>query len=78
MSRWVPVSERLPEYGVDMWDTGVIATVEGKEGNITYESGIVADAWYEGGRWYINGVALKDAKVTAWMPLPEPYTGGNE
>ena len=70
---WIPVSERLPKYMVDMWDEGVIATVNGREDNIIYENGIVPDAWFEDGKWYVNGVELKNAKVVAWMPLPEPY-----
>lgn len=77
--RWIPVSEKLPEYMVDMWDDGVIATVEGREGKVIYEHGIVANAWYEDGNWYINGCLLENAKVTAWMPMPdEPYIGGEE
>ena len=63
---------------VDMWDEGVIATVEGREGNIIYNHGIVPNAWFEEGEWYINDVKLEHAKVTAWMPLPEPYKGGED
>lgn len=75
---WIPCSERLPEYMKDMWDNGVIATVEGREGNIAYKHGIVPDAWFEDGEWYINGVKLETARVVAWMPLPEPWEGGEE
>ena len=70
--RWIPVTERLPEVE-EMGDTGVIATVVGEEGNVTYMHGIVPDAWYEDGAWHVYGVCLKNARVIAWMPLPEPY-----
>ena len=69
---WIPVTERLPE-AEEMGDTGVIATVVGEEGNVTYRHDIVPDAWYENGSWHVYGVRLKNARVIAWMPLPEPY-----
>lgn len=72
---WRLTSEETPEYMVDMWDEGVIATVEGIEGNIIYKHGIVPDAWFEDGVWYVEGAKLESAKVTAWMPHPDPYIG---
>ena len=62
---WIPVSERLPsESG---W---YFVTVQGVE--------CVSDmVWYyhESHEW--NGVS-ETQKVLAWMPLPEPYKGGEE
>ena len=54
MSKWIPCSERLPSCD-DMKDIGVIATVEGREGNVVYKHGVVSDAWYEDGKWYLYG-----------------------
>ena len=77
MSKWIPCSRRLPNSD-DMKDIGVIATVEGREGNVIYKHGVVSDAWYEDGKWYINGVLLETAKVTAWMPFPKGYKESEE
>ena len=74
-SRWIPVSERLPEssgvYIVSSWVS------DGEE------SAILTDAnYYDGnGTWYndnrINwGRDLVTDKIVAWMPLPEPYKEG--
>lgn len=65
VSEWIPASERLPsESG---W---YFVTVQGTER--------VSDmVWYyhESHEW--NGVS-ETQKVLAWMPLPEPYKGGDE
>ncbi len=65
VTEWTPVSERLPsESG---W---YFVTVQGVER--------VSDmVWYyhESHEW--NGVS-DTQKVLAWMPLPEPYKGGDE
>ena len=62
---WIPVGERLPsESG---W---YFVTVQGVE--------CVSDmVWYyhESHEW--NGVS-ETQKVIAWMPLPEPYKGGDD
>ena len=59
--KWIPVSERLPDNN-DM----VLVTVQSKriEPYVTrayYLPGAGFDTW-------------NMANVTAWMPLPEPYT----
>ena len=66
--RWIPVTERLPEYGVrvlatDMYEgddyTGIWTREEYKDD---------ADGcWYDDHGWWH---AIDD--VTHWMPLPEP------
>ena len=66
MSRWIPVSERLPketgrlnEYLVSIGDwVGLATFVDGK-------------FWYN----YFQK-SLFDFPVEAWMPLPEPYNKG--
>lgn len=62
--RWIPCSERLPsESG---W---YLITVQGCEK--------VADmGWYYGERDVWEGVS-SEQQVIAWMPLPTPYTKGD-
>lgn len=60
--RWIPVSERLPEDGIDVLvtdDSGGYATI-GIDCMYTKKYSGERD-WFEAQR------------VTAWMPLPEPY-----
>lgn len=60
--RWIPVTERLPEYGqVVMWcnENGSVFSSA-----ITYKRG---DDWAIGKRHRYKS-------VLAWRPLPEPYT----
>lgn len=65
VQQWTPVSEGLPE----------------KEGEVlvTTSWGNVCMAWCDNGKWraeYING--YDDDEILAWMPLPEPFKGGDE
>lgn len=59
VSRWIPVTERLPEDD---------ATV------LTYKNGIVEVQKYEKRRngWICKGWFWSLSNVTHWMPLPEP------
>ena len=63
--RWIPVTERLPEEGVEVlvthWGFLYIAKYE------VFSDGV--------GRWSecVEGRLIDE--VTAWMPLPEPWKG---
>ena len=62
--QWIPCSERLPEPRVDVWVNSDIGQIQGY-----YEEHI--GIWYASfgqGRDYLELI------VTAWMPLPEPYS----
>lgn len=62
-SQWIPVTKRLPENS----DTVLI----------THRGG-VSFGWYNGLYWE-RGASTKHRPlqtVVAWMPLPEPYKGG--
>ena len=62
--KWVPVSERLPEEGVQVLvtdDAGGLATIDVDWGYFDEEYGRF--------EWFHS------QNVTAWMPLPEPWRG---
>lgn len=67
LPRWIPVEERLPEYGVrvlatDMYEGDDYTGIRTREEYPDDADG----CWYnEWGRWY----AIDDA--THWMPLPK-------
>lgn len=61
---WIPVEERFPEKN-GMY---LVAT-----GNTAYD---MYTADYSEGVWG-TGFAEEDDCVIAWMPLPEPYKGGD-
>lgn len=79
--KWIPCSERLPEYNevVLTWD-GHMFCIEKRIPYIRDDDGepIEGDWWvgdeydeYESD-YYPN---LRDGAAIAWMPLPEPYEG---
>lgn len=63
---WIPVSERLPKT-----DERVLVTAWGEVDGV---------AWVdEYGLWQTEDYSFHDSEdVTAWMPLPAPYKGGEE
>jgi hypothetical protein len=75
---WIPCSERLPE-AEDMYQPPeqrylcqLEAYGERKFCVLSRLKGAVSPFW----DWY--GIAIHDSEVTAWMPLPKPYKGGEE
>lgn len=65
--RWIPVSERLPKD-----DEEVIVTCLDDSGDTPFRYTTVA--WHYKGMWVCENERCPF--VTAWMPLPEPYKGG--
>jgi len=56
-TRWIPVSERLPNFN----DIVLAST------NSDYDELRIVMTVYNAERFWFDG------KITAWMPLPEPY-----
>ena len=61
-TRWIPVSEKLPEKNVE-----VLATTEW--------GAVTISEMYSANDWFIHeGTTNADTDdIVAWMPLPEPY-----
>ena len=60
---WIPVSKRMPEPRIDVWCNSDMGQMVG-----CYDEYV--ETWY--GRDYL------ELMVTAWMPLPQPYKGGEQ
>jgi len=75
--QWISVSERLPET-----EEFVLASLSGKYRNIAFEHACeIAD--YADGEWCVYAYPHMSAEkceelIEAWMPLPEPYKGGEK
>jgi len=67
-TRWIPVSERLPEDGEE-----VLCFLESEEMAVLFRR----NNWgqYE---WVDGGFATGSYDVIAWMPLPQPYKAESE
>ncbi len=54
-----------------------LTTVDGIYNAITFSRAILLASYCEDGEWFIEGYPdWDDPDVNAWMPLPEPYKGG--
>lgn len=67
--KWIPCSERLPRD-----DEEVIVTCLDDSGDTPFS--YTTTGWHFKGMWVCNDERCMF--VIAWMPLPEPYKGGQE
>ena len=64
--KWIPCSERLPKDDVEVFV-------------YLFKSASPYIAWVKDYRWYTEDFEVeKEYYPTAWMPLPEPYKGGQK
>jgi hypothetical protein len=84
LPRWVPVGERLPEYGVDVdvtrlgfgrrQSSGVVLVARRREECGCYGAEACA-CFYE---WQSDGAEELVENVTAWRPRPAPWVERGE
>ena len=68
LPRWIPVEERLPDH-----DELVLVIASGKpKENITLDEAVELATLYSDGWCLETWPEWAGAKVTHWMPLPEP------
>ena len=73
-TRWIPVSERLPEEKINP------ITEDFYEYQCTYHAYGIYDVRsykFGDGHWW-HGPGIMDDSVIAWRPLPEPYKAESE
>lgn len=80
--RWIPVSEKLPEEGKKVL---ISIASDSYDGEWNIQTTLIVsmarrDDRYNRVFWhdYNMNIIWNDKAVTAWMPLPEPYKGGEK
>ena len=69
--KWIPCSERLPKETIGESED-VLITFLDKSSLGTPK--LTSIGWTENGEW--RATTVGHVEVIAWMPLPEPYKGG--
>lgn len=71
--RWIPTSEGLPDSG----DTFLVTVMVGteRETDVASSFGSYIDGFWD---TFTDWIEDEECHVLAWMPLPEPYKGGEE
>ena len=76
--RWIPCSERLPEPNrYDALNVDVYYLAQTEFGDMIVAS---YNESHEGTKWWeqMYSYRIFDDEIVAWMPLPEPWKGGEE
>ena len=73
VSRWIPVSERLPKAGEYMGDVARYYLVQNEYGDMLVARYTHSEYWEQ--IYQLKPIA---DEIVAWMPLPEPYKAEKE
>lgn len=73
MSKWIPVTERLPKPGEYIGDVAKYYLVQNEYGDMLVARYTHSEYWEQiyQHKPYVD-------KIVAWMPLPEPYKESEE
>ena len=72
-TRWIPVSEKLPEAGEYTGDVATYYLVQNEYGDMLVARYTHSEYWEQ-----IYQLKPYTDKIVAWMPLPEPYKAESE
>ncbi len=68
--RWIPITERMPEE-----NDFVLVTVSGEDvRGCEWKDSMALAVWIN--QWNLVDANLVSYRISAWRPLPEPYTEG--
>lgn len=74
-TRWIPVTERLPEENKSVL---LYMKSRSSSGTCIQTGSIDKGFWFTQSYPGLQGLANREFHIMAWMPLPEPYTEGKE